>query len=180
MAGESFVPHYSVVTIFPGMFSAISGYGVTGRAFKSGVCRLSVHNLRDYSSDIRKQVDDRPFGGGSGMVITPGPLSLALRAAQESTGCTEAPIVYLTPQGRKFNHSMCLRFSQLSSVVFLCGRYEGIDQRIIDRYVTEEVSIGDYILTGGDLAVMVVLDAVVRLLPGSLGDPDSVRHESFS
>ncbi|CUT16887.1 MULTISPECIES: tRNA (guanosine(37)-N1)-methyltransferase TrmD [Candidatus Ichthyocystis] len=180
MGSDDFVPHYRIVTVFPEMFSALSEYGVTGRACKSGICQVSLYNLRDYGKEPRRRVDDRPFGGGAGMVLMPEPLSLALRAACSDAGSCDVPVVYMSPQGKVLDQDLCLHLSGMSSIVFVCGRYEGVDQRIIDNYVTDEVSIGDYILTGGDLAAMVVLDAVIRLLPGSVGDPDSVRHESFS
>ncbi|WP_092483210.1 tRNA (guanosine(37)-N1)-methyltransferase TrmD [Candidatus Ichthyocystis hellenicum] len=180
MDSGTVVPHYRVVTIFPEMFSALSECGITGRACRSGICQVSLYNLRDYGIEPRKRVDDRPFGGGAGMVLMPGPLSLALQAACSDAGSRKVPVVYMSPQGRKLDQDLCLHFSAMSSIIFLCGRYEGVDQRIIDNYVTDEVSIGDYILTGGDLAAMVVLDAVIRLLPGSVGDPDSVKQESFS
>ncbi len=171
-----------VVTLFPEMFAALTQYGVTARAAKKGIYTLALHNPRDYSPLPHRQVDDRPYGGGPGMVMRPEPLVAAIRAAQraqrEALG-QAGPVIYLSPQGRRFSQGEAHRLAHLPSFTLLCGRYEGIDQRVIDLAVDEELSLGDFVLSGGELAAMVVLDAVIRLLPGALGDAESARRDSF-
>lgn len=167
-----------VVTLFPQMIEALAGYGVTGRALQGGVFELGVWNPRDYTQDRHRSVDDRPYGGGPGMVMMIEPLRQAIGAARRAN--PTAKVVYLSPQGRRFDQGLAREISQQSGLILLAGRYEGIDERLIELEVDEELSIGDYVLSGGETAAMVVIDAVTRLLPGALGHEDSARQDSFS
>lgn len=170
-----------VISIFPEMFKAISDYGVISRAIKQDVLSLTVHNPRDYAQDRHSTVDARPYGGGPGMVMMPEPLVKVIDAAK-AKACRDVgvpKVVYLSPQGKQFNHQAAQHFSQQSSLILLAGRYEGIDQRVIDECVDEEWSIGDYVLSGGELPAMVMIDAIARLLPDSLGNKESAEQDSF-
>jgi tRNA (guanine37-N1)-methyltransferase len=166
-----------VVTLFPEMIRQAAGYGIQGRAIQRGLLELETWNPRDYSEDRHGAVDDRPYGGGPGMVMQVQPLRAAIRAARSAGSA--APVIYLSPQGRRFDQQKALELAGLERLVLLTGRYEGIDERIIDMEVDEELSIGDYVLSGGELPALVVLDAVTRLLPGALGDEDSAQNDSF-
>ncbi len=167
----------SVVTLFPDMFTALTDYGINSRAIEKGLFELDTVNLRDFADDARGTVDDRPYGGGPGMVLLPGPLSRAIRHVKAKRKL--AKVVYVSPVGRPFTHAMAKKMAQEPEIIFLAGRYEGVDQRIIDNLVDEQVSLGDYVLSGGEFAVMSMLDAMIRLLPGALGDADSVEQDSF-
>ena len=169
----------SAVTLFPEMFAAISGYGVSGRAVKQGLVSFNTVNPRDYADDKHRTVDDKAYGGGPGMVMAVEPLTSAIRAAKSRLR-QPAKVLYLSPQGQPLDQSMVERLAELPSLVLLCGRYEGIDQRVIDSEVDEEVSIGDYVISGGELAAMVLLDAVIRQLPGALGSAESAEQDSFA
>jgi tRNA (guanine37-N1)-methyltransferase len=166
-----------VVTLFPEMIRAQAGYGIQGRAVAQGLVELVTWNPRDYTLDRRGSVDDKPYGGGPGMVMQVQPLRAAIQAAR--TAGPLAPVIYLSPQGLKFTQDKARRFAGLERLILLAGRYEGVDERLIDMEVDEELSIGDYVLSGGELPVLVVMDAVTRLLPGALGDADSAREDSF-
>ena len=166
-----------VVTLFPEMIRQAAGYGIQGRAIQRGLLELETWNPRDYSEDRHGGVDDRPYGGGPGMVMQVQPLRAAIRAARSAD--VAAPVIYLSPQGRRFDQQKALELAGLERLVLVTGRYEGIDERIIDMDVDEELSIGDYVLSGGELPALVVLDAVTRLLPGALGDEDSAQNDSF-
>jgi tRNA (guanine37-N1)-methyltransferase len=166
-----------VVTLFPEMIRQAAGYGIQGRAIQRGLLELETWNPRDYSEDRHGGVDDRPYGGGPGMVMQVQPLRAAIRAAR-SAGST-APVIYLSPQGRRLDQQKVLELAGLERLVLVTGRYEGIDERIIEMDVDEELSIGDYVLSGGELPALVVLDAVTRMLPGALGDEDSAQNDSF-
>ncbi len=166
-----------VVTLFPEMFSALAEYGVTGRAVARGLLRLAYWNPRDYAPDRHRTVDDRPFGGGPGMLMKTAPLLDCLAAAKGRDG---GRVVYLSPQGRRLDHDLVARLAALPKLVLLCGRYQGIDQRVIESAVDEEVSLGDFVISGGELAAMVLVDAMIRLLPGALGDGDSAENDSFA
>jgi len=168
-----------VVSIFPQMFRALTESGITQRAIEQGVLRLRIWNPRDYAHDSYRRVDDRPYGGGPGMVMMPDPIDAAIRAAQAAHS-EAAPVVYLTPQGRQLDHRGVTELASRSRLVLLAGRYEGIDERVLRRHVDEEWSIGDYVLSGGELAAMVMIDAVARQLPGSLGNADSAEQDSFA
>jgi tRNA (guanine37-N1)-methyltransferase len=169
----------TVVSIFPSMVDAVAGHGVVGRAVDAGLLRLSYRNPRDFTDDAHRTVDDRPYGGGPGMVMKYAPLAAAIGAARRSVP-DGSPVVYLSPQGRKFDQSVARRYVALPGLVLLAGRYEGIDERLIEREVDEELSLGDFVLSGGEIAAMAVIDAVARLLPGVLGDETSADQDSFS
>ena len=169
----------SVVTLFPDMVSTIAGFGVVGRAIEQGLADLATLNPRDFAPDVHRTVDDRPYGGGPGMVMSCGPLGSAIDAARQ-TAPAGSPVVYLTPQGRVFDHAAAARLAAMDGFVLLAGRYEGIDERLIGTQVDEELSLGDFVLSGGEIAAMAVIDAVVRLIPGALGDEDSAAQDSFA
>lgn len=169
----------ALVSLFPEMFSAVSEHGITGRAVRQGQIALSYCNPRDYTVDPHRTVDDRPYGGGPGMLMKIDPLQQAIGAAREATGgCSR--VIHLSPQGLPFNHAKALELAGLEGVVLVAGRYEGIDERLIEAEVDEELSIGDYVLSGGELAAMVVIDAVARQLPGVLGHESSAQEDSFA
>ncbi|NQW04501.1 MAG: tRNA (guanosine(37)-N1)-methyltransferase TrmD [Acidobacteria bacterium] len=167
-----------VVTIFPAMINAMVAEGVVGRACSRGVVEIKARDLRDYTTDRHRTVDDIPYGGGPGMVLKPEPLFRAVEAIAVERGAPEA-VVLMTPQGKTLSHDAAERFSRMSRLVVLCGRYEGIDERVVDALVTDEVSIGDYVVTGGELPALVFIDALVRLIPGVVGDESSVEGDSF-
>ena len=173
---------YDVVTLFPEMFAALSGFGITGRAQDRGLYEFTCWNPREFAEDRYRTVDDRPYGGGPGMVMLPGPLEKAIAAAklrqQQSVG-SAGRVIYLSPQGRPLDHERVLDLVAEPAVVLLCGRYEGVDQRLIERCVDEEISLGDFVLSGGELPAMVLLDAMIRQLPGALNDEDSAVEDSF-
>ena len=165
-----------VITLFPEMFEAITHYGITGKAYRNGILELNTWNPRDFTHDNHRTVDDSPYGGGPGMVMMAQPLEDAIEQAKErqrASGIEKPLVVYLTPQGGRLDHSKVLKLSKLPGLVLLCGRYEGIDERLIDRKVDIEISIGDYVVSGGELAAMVLIDCIVRQIPGALGDPES-------
>ena len=168
-----------VISIFPEMFAAISEYGITSRAVKQGLLQLTCRNPRSYTEDRHQTVDDRPFGGGPGMVMKIGPLERALADARHAAG-TKAKVIYLSPQGRKLTQAAVQQLAQEQALILIAGRYEGIDERFIEAHVDEEWSIGDYVLSGGELPAMVLIDAVTRLLPGALGHADSAEEDSFT
>lgn len=170
-----------VVSLFPQMFAAISEFGISSRAFTRLLAQLQVWNPRDFTNDNHRTVDDRPYGGGPGMVMLAQPLDAALDAAEaRQRECGVTPhVVYLSPQGRTLDHALVMELAARPGLIFLAGRYEGVDQRLLDSRVDEVISIGDYVLSGGELAAMVVIDAVVRQLPGVLGDADSAIQDSF-
>ena len=170
---------FDIVTIFPRMVEAGLTEGVVSRAVAAGVLDVRVHDLRDYTSDRHRSVDDMPYGGGPGMVLKPEPLAKAVDAIQERRGYP-SEVVLLSPQGRLFTQAEAVRLSGLEHIVILCGRYEGMDERVRELVATEELSIGDYVLSGGELAALVILDAVSRLVPGVVGDAASVEADSFS
>lgn len=170
-----------VISIFPQMFEAVSVYGITSRALKAGIVSLQVWNPRDYATGNYRRVDERPYGGGPGMVMQPEPLVQALRAARAAQGhiSPATKVSYLSPQGRKLDHAGVMELVARPGMILLCGRYEGVDERLLATEVDEEWSIGDYVLSGGELAAMVMIDAVARQLPGVLGDEDSAEQDSF-
>jgi len=160
------------------MFEAVANYGITGRAVKNGLLALQVWNPRDFTEDRHRTVDDRPYGGGPGMVMLAEPLTRAIRAARARQE-GKARVLYLTPQGRRLDHEAVAGFAQRAGMILLAGRYEGVDERLLETEVDEHWSIGDYVLSGGELAAMVVIDAVTRLLPGALGHEASAEQDSF-
>jgi tRNA (guanine37-N1)-methyltransferase len=168
-----------VVTLFPQMIAALMEWGIVGRAGKNGLLQLHTWNPRDYARDVHRTVDDRPFGGGPGMVMMVQPLRDAIRAARAAAP-EEAQVIYLSPQGRRFDQARARALADgRTRPVLVAGRYEGIDERVLEAEIDEELSIGDYVLSGGELAAAVVIDAVTRLLPGAVGDEESVRQDSF-
>ena len=174
---------FDVITLFPEMVAAVAAGGITGRAFERGLATLQTWNPRDFTTDNYRTVDDRPYGGGPGMVMLAEPLEQAIaaaRQAQRETGVSDPQVVYMSPQGRALDHAKVKDMAERPGLILLAGRYEGIDQRLIDREVDEEVSIGDYVLSGGELPAMVLIDAVVRNLPGAVNDAQSVVEESFA
>jgi tRNA (guanine37-N1)-methyltransferase len=166
-----------VITLFPDMVRECAGHGIQGRAVESGLLELQTWNPRDYSEDKHRGVDDRPYGGGPGMVMQVQPLRAAIRTAREQAG--PAPVIYLSPQGVRFDQRKAQELAGLEGMILVAGRYEGVDERIIDLEVDEELSVGDYVLSGGELPALIVMDAVTRLLPGALGDADSAQEDSF-
>lgn len=167
----------TVITLFPEMLRAVSDYGVTRRAMEAGILEVDSINPRDFARDVHRTVDDRPFGGGPGMVMLFEPLQQAVAAARKMH--PEASVIYMSPQGRPLDQAGVSELGQRSSLIILAGRYEGIDQRLLDREVDEEWSIGDYVISGGELAAMVVIDAVCRQIPGTLGHDRSAVEDSF-
>lgn len=167
-----------VVTLFPQMVNAVAEYGVVGRAVERGIMALQFQDPREYTDDVHRTVDDRPYGGGPGMVMKYEPAAAAIRAARSAMP-PGSPVVCLSPQGAVFDQAAAKRFAQLPGIILLSGRYEGIDERLIESEVDEELSLGDFVLSGGEIAAMAVIDAVVRLLPGVLGDEASAEQDSF-
>ncbi len=172
---------FDVVTIFPDFFSGPLDYGIVRRAREAGVIEVALHDLREFTHDRHRTVDDRPFGGGEGMVLKPEPLFEAVESllGRPSAGPGSA-VVLLSASGKLFRQDVARRFSRLKRLFLLCGRYEGVDERVAEHLATEEISVGNFILSGGELAAMMVLDAVTRLLPGALGNEGSAVNESFS
>jgi tRNA (guanine37-N1)-methyltransferase len=171
------VIRFDVVTLFPEMFRALTESGIASRALQRNLWRLATWNPRDFTTNNYRTVDDRPFGGGPGMVMMAEPMEKALDAAKAAGG---GRVVYLSPQGQPLRHKRVMELSKEASLTLLCGRYEGVDERLLDTRVDEEISIGDFVLSGGELAAMALIDAVVRQLPGALGDEASVVEESFA
>lgn len=169
---------FDVITLFPAMVEQVAQNGVVGRSADNELFSLNCWNPRDYSEQKHRNVDDRPYGGGPGMVMAVQPLEKTLEAVKKDSPKTK--VVYLSPQGKPLTQGLINQTAELSAITFICGRYEGVDQRFIDRYVDEEWSIGDYVLSGGELAAMVCIDAIVRQLPGALGSELSAKEDSFS
>jgi tRNA (guanine37-N1)-methyltransferase len=174
-----------IITIFPEFFGETFDYGIIRRARAAGLVQLTTHDLRRWTSDKHHIVDDRPFGGGEGMVLKPEPIFAAVKeltgGASRSDFGPQTRVVMLSPQGQVFNQSVARDLSQNTKhIVLICGRYEGVDQRVVDYLVTDEISIGDYVLSGGEPAAVVVIDALIRLLPGALGNESSTTNESFA
>lgn len=168
-----------VVSLFPEFVEQVGHYGVTGRAMRAGLLRMSTWNPRDFAENAHGSVDDRPYGGGPGMVMQYAPVAAALAAAKSSRG-GPAQVVYLSPQGRVLDQPLLRSLAELPACVLICGRYEGVDERLLESEVDLELSIGDYVLSGGELAAMAVIDGLTRLLPGALGDAASAEEDSFS
>lgn len=181
-AGPGACKRFDIVTLFPEMFVALTASGITRRAADRGLYELAFHNPRDQVVDAHRTIDDRPYGGGPGMVMMAEPLEKAIaaaRAERRARQAEDAPVIYLSPQGRPLDHGKVLELAAQPGLILLCGRYEGIDQRVIDRCVDEEVSLGDFVLSGGELPAMVLLDAIIRQLPGALNDAGSALEDSF-
>lgn len=174
---------FDILTLFPEMFQGLLSTGLFQRAVSHGLVTVNLHNIRDYTHDRHRTVDDYPYGGGVGMVLKPEPIFEAveaLRAEASPEQDTTSPIILLTPQGRLFSQEVAEELSRYNRLVLICGRYEGVDERVREHLATDEISIGDYVLGGGELAAMVIVDAVIRLLPGVLGSDESVLEESHA
>ncbi len=169
---------FDIITIFPEMFRALSESGIPRRAIEQGLLELVCWNPREFTDDPHRMVDDRPYGGGPGMVMMAPPLQKTLQAAREQQ--PQAPVVYLSPQGRRLDHKTVAKVANRAGMILLAGRYSGVDERFIARSVDEEISIGDFVLSGGELAAMVLIDTVVRQLPGVLGNEESASRDSFA
>lgn len=177
---------FDLITLFPEMFAAVRDVGVSGRAHARGLWSLATWNPRDFTQDVHRTVDDRPYGGGPGMVMMAEPLALAVDAARLSRRQAEvdgpqagAPVVLLSPSGASYTQRMAQQWAASSGAILVCGRYEGVDQRFIERYVDRQVSLGDFVLSGGELGAMALMDSVIRLLPGTLHDAQSALQDSF-
>jgi tRNA (guanine37-N1)-methyltransferase len=171
---------FDILTLFPSLFSGVFSDSIIGRAVESNLVSIALHNIRDYSEDERhKTVDDYPYGGDAGMVLMPGPLAKAITAAKERHKEHKPLVVFLSARGEVFNQKVVERLLGEQALILLCGRYKGIDERICERYVDCEISLGDYILSGGEIAAMAVVDAVTRLIPGVLGNRESAEADSF-
>ena len=168
-----------IVSLFPEMFQAVSGFGITRRAVESGLLEIDCWNPRDFATDKHRTVDDKPYGGGPGMLMKVQPLRDAISKARQNAnpGC---PVIYLSPQGRKIDQAALRGLSEQSELILVAGRYEGIDERLLASEIDEELSIGDFVLSGGELPAMVLIDGLTRLLPGAVGDSESVMQDSFS
>lgn len=173
---------FDVISLFPDMFNPLIENGVNARARSKGIWDLHVWNPRDYTNDVHRTVDDRPYGGGPGMVMLAEPLELALDQAirqRKEAGTSEGPVVLMSPTGRRFNQKTAQSLVETQGATLICGRYEGIDQRFIDARVTDEISLGDFVLSGGEIAALAIMDCVIRLLPGVLNTQDSAIQDSF-
>jgi tRNA (guanine37-N1)-methyltransferase len=169
--------NFQVISLFPEMFDAITKHGITSRALERKIYSLNVINPREFTQDNHKTVDDRPYGGGPGMVMLAEPLNHAINAAKALN--IDAKVIHLSPRGEKLTHEKVMQLSQQQGLILLASRYEGVDERLLESLVDEEISIGDYVLSGGELPAMALIDAIVRQLPGSLGDADSALEDSF-
>ena len=168
-----------VLTLFPEIFSAPLSASIVGRAQAGNIVEIKVHDIRLFSHDTHRKVDDRPYGGGPGMIIKPEPVFEAVEFVKREVPLSSTKIILMTPQGKTFSQGKAIELSGESHLIIICGRYEGVDERVRESLVTEEISIGDYVISGGELAAMVVIEAVVRLLPGALGDENSASSDSF-
>jgi tRNA (guanine37-N1)-methyltransferase len=171
---------FDIISVFPELFTGVLECGIIRRARQSGLVDVRLVNLRDFAKDRHRSVDDRPYGGGEGMVFMPAPLFEAVESCRGTERDTNSQVVLMTPQGKTWSQNLAAEFATISHLILICGRYEGVDQRVIDSLVDREISIGDFILTGGEIPAMAILDSVVRLIPGALGCGDSAVNESFS
>lgn len=171
---------FDIITIFPELFGALLDCGILRRARQNRILEVRLVDLRCFTTDKHRSVDDRPFGGGEGMVLMPGPLFAAVEHCRGEAGTSACRVVLLTPQGRTWSQRAAEEHAAIEHIVLICGRYEGVDQRVVECLVDEEISIGDYVLCGGEIPAMVILESVVRLLPGALGNQASSQNESFS
>lgn len=169
---------FDILTLFPGIFQGIFSESILARAIKEGFLAVAVHNIRDYATDKHHVTDDTPYGGGGGMVMKPEPIFAAVEAVRDAG--TTPRIILTTPQGRLFSHALARELSQEEQVILICGRYEGVDERVREHLATDEISIGDYVLSGGELAAAVIIEAVGRLIPGVLGDPMAAYRDSHA
>lgn len=171
--------HFDILTLFPGLFAGVFDESIIKRARESGSVAITLHNIRDYAAGRHRVTDDTPYGGGGGMIMKPEPIFDAAEAVLgEEMG--DVPIILLTPKGRLFDHSVARELSRHHRLLLICGRYEGVDERVHRHLATDEISIGDYVLSGGEIAAMIIVDAVTRLLPGVLGDPSAAFEDSHA
>lgn len=168
---------FDIITIFPQIFGSVFSAGIIKKALERDLVEIHIHNLRDYALDKHRQVDDRPYGGGEGMVLKPEPLFAAVENIRADE---KQPVYLLSPQGRRFDYRLGEELAKQSQIILICGRYEGVDERVIEYLITEEISVGDFVLTGGESAAIVVVEAVSRFVPGVVGKMDSVKHDSFA
>jgi tRNA (guanine37-N1)-methyltransferase len=173
--------HFDLVSIFPEMFAAITDYGVSSRGLKLGAWSFRAWNLRDFTDDNYRRIDDRPYGGGPGMVMLPGPMSLCLDAVHQSAGIggSPAPVILMSPQGRRLDQALLLELMLQPRLCVIAGRYEALDQRLIERRVSMEISVGDFVVSGGELPAMMLMDALIRRIPGVVNDGQSILQDSF-
>ncbi len=171
---------FDIITIFPELFAGVLECGIVRRARQAGLVDIRLINLRDFAKDKHRSVDDRPYGGGEGMVFMPEPLSDAIESCRGPQRGEGNRVILLTPQGRTWTQNQALELSRQRHVILVCGRYEGVDQRVVDLLVDSEISVGDFVMTGGEIPAMAVMDSVVRLIPGALGNSESARNESFT
>src|SRR5215472_16567539 len=177
---------FDIITIFPDFFRGPLDYGIVRRAREAGLIEISLHDLRDFTTDKHRTVDDRPFGGGEGMVLKPEPLFKCVESlnvlprAQRMTGATAQSVILLSPQGEMFTQAVAQDLARKQRIVLICGRYEGVDERVAEGLADREISVGDYVLSGGELAAAVIVDTVTRLVPGALGNEASAQQESFT
>lgn len=167
---------FDIITIFPEMFGSVFSAGVIKKALEKDLIEVRVHNLRDFSHDKHKQVDDRPFGGGQGMVLKPEPIFAVVEEIRKNE---ETPVYLLSPQGRRFDFCLAEKLARHPQIILICGRYEGVDERVIQYLITDEISVGDYVLTGGEPAAIVIVDAISRFIPSVVGKIESVKQDSF-
>ncbi len=172
--------NFHIMTLFPEMFEAVMGESIIGRARENGLISIDPVNIRDYAFNKHSRVDDYPYGGGAGMLMQAEPVWQTYEAIRKKTGKEDLHVIYLSPKGKVFDQETAVRLSKEEDLVLLCGHYEGIDERVLEEIVTEEISIGDYVLTGGELPAMTLIDAVARLIPGVLHNDESTEAESFS
>ncbi len=170
---------FDVLTLFPDIFNGFTKESIVHRAIEAGLTEISLDNIRDYSTDRHKTVDDYPYGGSSGMVLKPEPLARAITNAKKKRPAYDSCVIYLSPQGTRLTHSVVTQLMQIDHLILLCGRYKDIDYRIRQQYVDREISIGDYVLSGGEIPAMVVMEAIIRLIPGAIGNRDSAENDSF-
>ena len=171
---------FHILTLFPSMFTSILAEGIIARAINEGIVNVSLYDIREHTRDRHRTVDDYPFGGGPGMLMKPEPVFRAVESLwARSCVPSDSPVILMTPQGRPFKHSVAKELSSQSDLILICGRYEGFDERIREDLATDEISIGDYVLSGGEIAAMVIVDAVSRMIPGVVGAPESIKNDSF-
>ena len=168
---------FDILTLFPGMFAGVLNESILKRAQERGLVSVHLHNIRDYATDRHQTTDDAPFGGGGGMVMKPEPLFASVESIRQEA---QVPVILLSPQGRLFTQALAAELGRQPRLILICGRYEGVDERVREHLVTDEISIGDYVLSGGELAAMVLVEAITRLLPGALGDPGAVFEDSHA
>ncbi|RKY83112.1 tRNA (guanosine(37)-N1)-methyltransferase TrmD [candidate division KSB1 bacterium] len=168
-----------IISSIPEIFDSFLLKGIVGRAVSNGIVEVVIHNLRDYTDDPHLSIDDYPFGGGPGMVLKPEPIFKAVESIKNDIGSPDVKVIFLTPQGEVFNQQKANELSKMENIILLCGRYKGVDERVREALVDEEISIGDYVLSGGEIPALVLIDSIIRLIPGVMGNYDSAKSDSF-